>query len=151
MSYSLKAEDLDRIGRVLGTRGQVDGPSMRYKLHDAASVRKITLEVVCHLNIPEAMREGEGDIVVTVMAPSSFVQLQGCTGYIASEELGEVIFFGRSVGRTSGLVVEKQAACSLYANVDDRLLSADFTQLAPELVMSAVALSMTEDLFTNLG
>jgi hypothetical protein len=32
-----------------------------------------------------------------------------------------------------------------------RLLSTDFTQLPPELIMSSVALSVTEDLFGDLG
>ncbi len=151
MSFRFKTEDFDRIGQVLGVSGLADGTCMRYKLHDGASARRITLEVACNLDVPDAVRKDGDDFVVTVMAPSSYVQLQGCTGFIASEELGEVIFFGRSAGRTSGLVVEKQAACSLYANVDDRLLSTDFAQLAPELIMSALALSMTEDLFSNLG
>ena len=56
----------------------------------------------------------------------------------------------KSGGSTSGLVVEREAACSLYANVDDRLLSTDFTQLPPEMIMSSVALSMGETLFGDL-
>ena len=151
MSFAFKAEDFDRISDVLGVAGQFDGACVRYKLHDPASGRRVTLEVAYDLDVPDAVREDGGDTVVTVMAPSSFVQLHGCTGFIASEELGEVIFFGKCAGKTSGLVVEKQAACSLYANIDDRLLSTDFTQLAPELIMSSLALSMTEDLFSNLG
>ena len=83
-------------------------------------------------------------------AASSFLQLQGCTGFIASQELGEVIFFARQGGVTNGLVVEREAGCSLYANVDDRLLSTDFTQLPPEMIMSSVALSMTESIFSDL-
>jgi len=50
---------------------------------------------------------------------------------------------------TNGLVIEREAACSLYANVANRLLSTDFTQLPSELVMSSVALSMSETLFND--
>lgn len=69
---------------------------------------------------------------------------------MASQELGEVIFFGRQQGFGSGLVVEREVGCSLYANVHERLLSADFMQLPPEMVMSSVALSMSETLFNDL-
>jgi hypothetical protein len=66
---------------------------------------------------------------------------------MASEELGEVIFFARQNDRVNGLVVERMAGCSLYANVSEKLLSADFTKLPGEIMMSAVALSMSEPLF----
>jgi len=89
--------------------------------------------------------------LVSVYAPSSFLQLQGCTGFIASQELGEVIFFARQGGVTNGLVIEREAACSLYANVANRMLSTDFTQLPSELVMSSVALSMSETLFSDFN
>lgn len=100
--------------------------------------------------MPEGVGEASSTLV-SVYAPASFLQLQDCTGFIASEDLGEVIFFARRNGTTNGLVVEREVGCSLYANVDERLLSADFTQLPPELIMSSVALSMTETLFSDLG
>ena len=79
--------------------------------------------------------------------PGAFLQLHGCTGYLSSEELGEVIFFARDGRRAAGLVVERGAGASLYANVSEALLSTDFTQLPPEVMMAAVALSMSESLF----
>jgi len=89
--------------------------------------------------------------LISTYAANSFLQLHGCTGFIASEELGEVIFFAKQRGSTNGLVIEREAGCSLYASVDDRLLSADFTQLPPEVMMSSVALSMTETLFNDFN
>lgn len=151
MNFEFTESDLARIGEVLGADGRADGNSVRFKLHDELSQRSITLEITRGLTVPQAMKEERADTLVTVMAPSSLLQLQGCTGYIASQELGEVIFFARRGGITNGLVVERQAACSLYANFDERLLSTDFAQLSPELIMSAVALSMTETLFNDLA
>jgi hypothetical protein len=42
------------------------------------------------------------------------------------------------------LIIEKAAGCTLFANVDRSVLSGDFTRLAPEVMMSGVALSLTE-------
>jgi hypothetical protein len=40
--------------------------------------------------------------------------------------------------------VEREGGASLYSNVDSRLLSGDFTQLGPEVMLSGVALSIAE-------
>jgi hypothetical protein len=44
------------------------------------------------------------------------------------------------------LIIEKEGGCSLYANVDRAMLSGDFTRLGPEVVLSGIALSLTETL-----
>lgn len=151
MPFSFSDKDFDRIGTVLGITPKRDQAVVRYELEDATSGRRLALEINRKIRLPEGVRDDQPDNLVSIYAASSFLQLQGCTGFIASQELGEVIFFARRAGATNGLVVERQAGCSLYANVDSRLLSADFTQLPPELVMSSVALSMTETLFDDLG
>ncbi len=60
--------------------------------------------------------------------------------------LGEVTFIGESEGKLSGLIVEREAGCSLYSNVDREILSGDFTTLGPEVMLSGVALSLAEDI-----
>ena len=151
MAFSFSGEDIDRIASVLEVAPKQDGALVRFELQDDAGTRRIVLEIHRQLEVPSPRSESSMLSLVSVYANSSFLQLQGCTGFIASKELGEVIFFARRGGATNGLVVEREAGCSLYANVEDHLLSADFTQLPPELVMSSVALSMTESIFDNVG
>lgn len=151
MSFAFSQNDIDRIAQVFGVTPKQDGSLFRFELQDTGSGRQLALEIQSGIPLPENISEGKPASLVSIYATSSFLQLQGCTGYIASAELGEVIFFAKRNGYTSGLVVEREAGCSLYANVDDRLLSTDFTQLPPEMIMSSVALSMTESLFTDLG
>lgn len=151
MSFSFSGPDIDRISTVLGADPKSDGPLTRFELRDESTGRSLALEIRVDLELPADVAPDRPTNLVSVYAPSSFLQLQGCTGYIASQELGEVIFFAKHGGVTNGLVIEREAGCSLYANVDDRLLSADFTQLPPEMIMSSVALSMTDTLFNDLG
>ena len=76
---------------------------------------------------------------------SPFVLLGvGAALFLTSDLLEQVTFFGKQNGLTTGLIVEKQAGCSLYANVNDAILKADFTKLPPELMMCSVALSLTD-------
>ena len=151
MSFSFSDEDFQRIADVLGVAVKREKSLVRYELHDRTSGRRLSLEIHPAVDLPEGVRDDQPGNLVSIYAASSFLQIQGCTGFIASKELGEVIFFARRDGVTNGLVVEREAGCSLYANVDARLLSADFTQLSPELIMSSVALSMTETLFDDFG
>jgi hypothetical protein len=55
-----------------------------------------------------------------------------------------VTFVGEQNGKLSGLIIEKEGGCSLYANVDRSLLSGDFTRLGPEVMLSGIALSLTD-------
>ena len=60
--------------------------------------------------------------------------------------LGEITFVGESDGKLSGLTIEREGGCSLYANVDRNILSGDFTKLGPEVMLSGIALSLTESI-----
>ncbi|MDA1027647.1 MAG: hypothetical protein O3B41_01155 [Bacteroidetes bacterium] len=150
MSFSFSDADIERIEEVLGVKAKKDETLARFELADKKSGRRITLEI--HRIVKtQGLSSGESTSLVSVYAASSFLQLQGCTGFWGSKDLGEVIFVARSGETANGLVVEREAGCSIYANVDTNLLSTDFTLLAPELIMSSLALSITEDLFGDLG
>lgn len=150
MSFSFSDADFNRIADVLGVQPKNDQGVIRFELQNETNGRRLALEINPSLVLSASEGSNEPMNLVSVYAPSSFLQLQQCTGFIASDELGEVIFFARNAGTTNGLVVEREVGCSLYANVNDHLLSTDFTLLPPELIMSSVALSMTETLFNDL-
>lgn len=151
MAFEFSDADIERIASVLGVSVKRDNATARFELSDETSGRRLVLELTLELELPSTVAEHTPDNLVSVYAPNSFLQLHGCTGYVASHEMGEVIFFARKGETANGLVVERQAGCSLYANMDERLLTTDFTKLPPELVMGSVALSMSEDLFTDLS
>ena len=138
MPAPLSDADLDRAAAVLGVTAVRDGALTRLALADPTSGRRLAVEVT---------RTDEGAAIVKVYGTESHLELHDCAGLVTSAELGEVIFFARGGGRVAGLVVEKEAACSLYANVSERLLSADFLTVAPEVAQAAVVLSLSEPLF----
>ncbi|MCH8276353.1 MAG: hypothetical protein IIA50_02260 [Bacteroidetes bacterium] len=151
MAFTFTDADIERIETVLDVSAKRDGSVARFELRDQKSGRRITLEIHANVPIPDDIESDGSSNLISVYAASSFLQLQSCTGYLASQELGEVIFVAKTGHAANGLVVEREAGCSLYANVDTRLFSTDFTQLPPELIMSSVALSVTEELFDDFG
>ena len=136
------AEKIHEIGRVLKA-AEVDKQGDKYylKIADAGSRRSLSLEIY-----PDTTLGSEKGAMVVVYTPTSHLQLHHVSGYVTSEELGEVTFVAESGGRLSGLVVERVAACSLYANVNRQLISGDFTKLGVEVMLSGVALSLAEEL-----
>jgi len=144
--FTFKADDLKRIENVLAGVFRTEDHYHRMVLENIEERRKLSFEI--YSDIPIGKRHGN---LVSVYTAASHLQLHFCSGYVVSEMLGEVTFVSQGEGKLSGLIIEKGAACSLFANVDTDLLSGDFTRLGPEVMLSGVALSLTENLLQGPG
>lgn len=135
-------KDIKRIASCLGAcEVKKEKDHTRLKIEKKKEKRTIILELY-----PEtALGKTKGPLVV-VYTPDCHLQLHNCSGYVVSEELGEVTFIGETKDKISGLVVERQAACALYANVKRELISGDFTKFGIEVMLSGVALSLAEEI-----
>ncbi len=140
MKKVFSKEDIDLIAKTLGVEAKDKGNNFRYELYNAERNANLSLEIYPELQI--GTRVGN---LISVSTPTSYLQLHFCTGYVVSDLLGEVTFVGESGGKLSGLIVEKEAGCSIYTNVDRDILSGDFTTLGPEVMLSGIALSLAED------
>jgi hypothetical protein len=140
MVHQFTKENIDAIAEVLETKAKPLGNDVfRLEVVNEEEKRRLALEIHLGLEV-----KGENSNMVSVYAQNTFLQLHNCTAFIASEMLQQVTFFGRQNERTSGLIVETGAGCSLYANVSETILNSDFTKLPEDLMMSAIALSLTE-------
>jgi hypothetical protein len=141
MKFVFSKEDITEIEKVLDTSFTQRGNQFRAVLEDAETKRKLTLEIY-----PEIAIGPKKGNLVSIFTSSTHTQLHYCSGFVASDVLGEVTFIGEHNGHVSGIIVEKAAACSIYSNVDKALLSTDFSKLGPEVMMSGIALSLAEHL-----
>ncbi|MGA2622437.1 MAG: hypothetical protein ABSF91_01160 [Bacteroidota bacterium] len=141
MPFEFKKTDFRKLGKALGVSAKRKGNSIRYELENPESHRKIALEI--YPNIRIGKKRGN---LVSVYTANAHLQLHFCSGFVISEMLNEVTFIGEDGGKLSGLIVEREGGCSLYANVDREILSGDFTRLGPEVMLSGIALSLTETL-----
>ena len=137
--------DVDKIAACLQPTERVyEVDHYRLKMASEVERRMLVLELY-----PETRLGRHLGSMVVVYTSGGHLQLHNCTGYVVSAELGEVTFVGEWNGRLSGLVVEREAACSLYANVTRDLISGDFTKLGVEVMLSGVALSLAEGLLKD--
>jgi hypothetical protein len=137
MAFAFNDSDFRKLSKVLGVAAKQKGNNVRFELSKGG--RKVALEIYPHISIGK--RRGN---LVSVYTEAAHLQLHFCSGFVVSDMLGEVTFIGEHGGKLSGLIVEKEGGCSLYANVNRELLSGDFTRLGPEVMLSGIALSLTE-------
>ena len=142
--FVFQEDDINVISKVLGIKPVKRVNHYRFVLENTKDRRRLSLEIY-----PEVPIGDDQENLITIYTENSHIQLHSCTGYVPSESLGEVVFFSENKGRVSGIIVEKEAGCSVYSNVDAAILSGDFTQLAPEVTLSGIALSITEHLLPS--
>jgi hypothetical protein len=143
MASVFTPSDIEQLEDLFGVRAKPMGTNYRFELAaqdaDGKVTRRLALEI--YPDLPLGKKRGN---LLSVYTDAAHVQLHSCSGFVLSKELGEATFVGEHRGKLSGLIIEKAAGCTLFANVDRSVLSGDFTRLAPEVMMSGVALSLTE-------
>ncbi len=138
-------EDVQRIQATLGATESIwEGDHFRLKVVQAEEKRTLVLEIY-----PDTQLGKNRGALIVVYTGGAHLQLHNCSGFVASEELGEVTFVAETTDRISGLVVEREAACSLYSDINRDLISSDFSKFGVEVMLSGVALSLAEDLFNK--
>jgi len=145
MGTTFTQKDVDRIVTLLGAEKSTEQKDhYRLKITNKEEKRILVLEIY-----PEVDLGKTRGMLVVVYTGNSHLQLHNCTGYVVSEELGEVTFVAEVSNRLSGLVVERGASCSLYASINRDLISSDFTNLGVEVMLSGVAMSLAEEILEN--
>jgi hypothetical protein len=144
MTFKFEKKDFQSIEAVLESEFKKTDQCFRLILKNVKENRRLALEIFPNISIGK----DKGNLI-SVYTSSTHLQLHFCSGYVVSKMLGEVTFIGEYSGRLSGLIIEKGAGCSLYANVNSNLLSGDLTQLGPEVMLSGIALSLAEHILPD--
>jgi len=144
--FSFSEKDIETISKILGVKPVKRVDHYRFVLENTQDKRRLSLEI--YPDVPIGDSQGN---LISIYTHNTHIQLHFCTGYVPSESLGEVIFISEYRGRVSGIIVEKEAGCSVYSNVEASILSGDFTKLAPEVMMSGIALSVAEHILPSEG
>lgn len=144
MAFTFKPSDIRKLEKLFGVDARDTGQNIRFEIAPEDPLRKLALEI--YSAIPIGKKTGS---LVSVYTVNAHLQLHFCSGYVLSDVLGEVTFVGEYNGKLSGLIVEKEGGCSLFANVDRSIVSGDFTRLGPEVMLSGVALSLTDGILAR--
>lgn len=140
-SFIFTQKDYDKIAKTLDVPTLDRESHKRFEVLNPESRLQVNIELYTGVNF--GSKEGN---LVNVFTNYGVHQLHDCTGYVASELLGEILFFSESEDRVNAVVVEKLGGYSVYSNVDKKLINADFATMSPEIMMTGVSLSLIEPL-----
>ncbi|MCX6152691.1 MAG: hypothetical protein NT007_00875 [Candidatus Kapabacteria bacterium] len=136
-------EDLSGISAVLGPYNQETENSWSWQIKDKNSNLSLILIIY---NIKSD--ENDYKTLVAVQTKQGYYELHNLTGFIPFEP-DEIIFYKSDDQFISSLIVGRQSTCSMYSNIRRDLLKADFAELDPASLMSAMQLSLIEP-FLNI-
>ena len=140
MKSTFTKSDIAKIGKVLGVEGKLRGNNFRFELANRRENRQLALEV--YPNISIGKKKGN---LVSAYTHNTHFQLHFCSGYVVSQDVGEVTFIGETKDKVSAIVIEKEGGCTFYSNVDRKILSGDYRVLSIDVMLAGIALSLTDD------
>ncbi len=141
MAFSFSSEDIRRITETLGGEPQASGDETSVRLTNPASRQSLTVSI--HNDV-ELGKDHRGALVVA-QTQHGYFELHDCTGFMVFEP-DEVIFISTNGEYISSIVVGRQCTCSMFVNIRREILTTDFTRLDPRVLMSAMQLSLTEEI-----
>ncbi|MCX7833481.1 MAG: hypothetical protein N2490_04650 [Ignavibacteria bacterium] len=139
MKKSIKRDyikkNLKAIEKLFGKKFTIFKNSYSLVVENQDKKTKISLDLIIN---------SKNNSLISVYTKNSHLQLQNSNYFILSTMLDEVIFISENKTTVSGLIISLQGDCSLYSNVDKKLLKSDFKKLNSEELISAVVLSLIE-------
>lgn len=141
MSYRFSEKDFQIIGDVLGVQGNSEENAIIWKMVNPESRQAQIISILNQVQYPDG---SEGSAII-VQTKHGYFELHQCSGYITFEP-DEVIFITERNEYVSGMVLGKQCTCSMFSPIQRDALSANFGELDPALIMSAMQLSLAEQL-----
>jgi hypothetical protein len=135
VTVKLSSQSIETIAGTLGARIERTGSDTVLYIGPVQSSPSIVLTITFL---------SDGNAVLSAQTIHGYFELHNVERFVLVEP-DEVIFVAETGERISGLVVGREATCSLFANVDSRTLSADFTVLEPALLLAAMQLGLVEN------
>ena len=145
MKSTFRTSDIKSIGKVLGVEGKSKGNNFRFELSNAKDHRQLALEIYPDISIGK--KKGH---LISAYTYNTHFQLHFCSGYVVSQDVGEVTFISETKDKVSAIVIEREGGCTFYSNVDRSILSGDYRMLAIDVMLAGIALSLTKDVGTTV-
>jgi hypothetical protein len=137
-------KDIKKIEKTLASKAIKRENYYRFEMQNQE--KNLPLNIELYPNIQIGDRKGN---LITIYTNYGIQQLHFCTGYIASDVLGEITFLAEQKTHFSAFVIEREGGFSYYANIDKSLVGSNFIDLGPEVMMTGVALSIVEPILNG--
>jgi hypothetical protein len=144
MAICFNENDIKQISDSLGSTPQTLDGAYSWRLSNPETSQTLIFYVYEKLDMPDLTPIS----VVSVQTKQGFFELHNCTHFMIFEP-DEVIFINLKHDTVSCLTIGKNATCSVYSDIDLQLLNADITKINSNLLLSAMQLSLLENILTK--
>lgn len=141
MAFSFTDDDIKTITKVLQTKPERLENAWSWHMENKHTRQSLVFTIYADVDLGK----GRNGALISAQTHHGYYELHECHGYMVFEP-DEIIFVNASKDRVSSLIIGKQCTCSMYSNISRDILSADFAALDPSVLLSAMQLSITEEI-----
>jgi hypothetical protein len=138
MNFYFADENIKQISEVLGTDAEKFDNGWTWKLNNPA----IAKPLYCTLY---NSNEDKNLPLISVQTQHGYYEMHNITDFMVFEP-DEIFFVNSEETKISCLILGRGGNCSLFSNISRDLIGADFAELDPALLLSAMQLSITESI-----
>ncbi len=142
MSFAFSQKDVDKISAVLGASPETIDNSSTWRIVNSDTGQKLVLAIYNEVDLGG----GKKGPLVNAQTAHGYFELHDVGGWLPFEP-DEIIFAAHSAEKTSCLIVSSGCACSMFSDIDKRLPASDFSKIDPPALMSAMQVSLAEEIF----
>jgi hypothetical protein len=139
MVYLFTKDDVGNISETLGLKPQEFDRGWTWRLHNKETGQQLIFSIYTNIQL----ENNESGNLITVQTQHGYFELHNCTMFMLFEP-DEVIFIQHDEVKLSSLIIGRQSTCSMFTNINREILSHDFSELDPPLLLSAMQLSIAE-------
>jgi hypothetical protein len=140
MGYNFTNNDINKISRILQANAKSSANNYTWHVKNQEDRRSFILTLHDNINLGKSCKGS----MISVQTSYGFFELHDCIGFTIFEP-EEIIFIQQKNETISCLLVGCNGTCSMFANVRKEILNTDFNSLDPPVLLSAMQLSLTED------
>lgn len=140
MAFEFTNDDIRKISDVLGVKEKGSGGTWSWQIKDSDNYKPMVLTLYGKAGLGG---DSEGPLL-SVQTRHGYYELHDISHYLFFEP-DEIIFINAGEEKLSSLIIGRQCTCSLYSNINRSILNSDFSELDPAVLLSAMQLSITEN------
>ena len=140
MNFSFTDTDIESIKNILDVEPKKSESGWSWKMNNPETGEG----VLCTIYNQAQLNKNDSGVLVSVQTRHGYFELHDCNSFMLFEP-EEVIFLRVEDEKVSSLVIGKKSTCSMFSNISREILGADYSELDPAVLLSAMQLSLAEN------
>jgi len=144
MNFQISDSDIEKLSSTLGVEVNKSAEGWTWKMSNNANNQAL----ICSIYNDAGLGEENKGVLISCQTKHGYFELHDCNGFMVFEP-DEIIFIKSTDTHVSSITIGKESTCSMFSNIDRSILGADFSELDPAVLLSAMQLSLAEQVLVD--